>query len=131
MNPRWVGDSQDYPPHKSLFSIIEGSGELISSSEKPSSRHYQYVSQTASRISFNTFYFPNWQLYVDGTEAVVEYQDPNYRGVMTARIDQGIHDISLIYNDTLIRKASKIISILALACACFFLWLYARQKQSG
>jgi hypothetical protein len=130
MNPQWVGDSQDYPIMTTLFSIIEGSGQLISSSEKPSSRRYQYDSQTASRISFNTFYFPNWQLQINGKSAVTEYQDPNYRGVMTTRLEPGMHDISLIYKDTVVRKISKLMSVLAISFSVIYVWLYAKQNHS-
>ncbi len=129
MNPQWVGDTADYPRQDSLFSVIEGTGTILSSQEKSASRNYLFNSDTASRISFNTFYFPGWILRIDSAPAVIEYQDPSYRGVMTIRLAQGQHDISLTYEDTRIRKLAKAISLLAALVALFLLAIFKKLPQ--
>lgn len=122
LNPVWVGETKDYPLQNTLFSIIEGSGDVETVLEKSSNRHYRYTTTSPLRVSFNTFYFPGWHLFLDTTPVLIEYQDPNYRGVMTARLPEGSHEILLEYSDTKIREWAKYISLLSLLVIGPFVW---------
>ncbi len=114
LNPRWVGETKDYPQQKTLLTVIEGTAEARIIKETASKRSYQVSAEIPSRISFNTFYFPGWTILIDGLEQTVEYQDPSYRGVMTLKIPQGSYRIDLRYKDTKVRFASKLISLIAM-----------------
>lgn len=129
LNPVWVGDTKDYEVKDSLFSVVEGSGKLVSSVEKPSLRKYQYQSLSDSRISFNTFYFPGWLLSINNTPTVIEYQDPNYRGVMTTSVSSGTHQILLSYRDTKTRSLAKYISLTSIVGVISLLLLYAKASR--
>jgi len=129
MNPVWVGDTNDYPVTDSLFSIVEGAGTVTIIQEKPSSRIYMLEAETPVRVSFNTFYFPGWQLEVNGQPTETEYQDPNFRGVMTTRIEGGKHELVLLYNDTRVRLFAKLVSLVAIVSFLLVLWLHTRQKN--
>ncbi len=126
MNPVWVGDTKEYPIKHDLFSVVEGSTQILASKEKPSVRTYSVDVATESRISFNTFYFPGWQLLIDGNAADLEYQDPQYRGVMTTRLAAGTRQVSLIYSDTKIRTYAKYLSVLAAAASLIFPLIYSK-----
>ena len=58
-----------------------------------------------------TFYFPGWKAYVDGKPATIEFQNPNYRGVITYLVPQGKHTVVLRYEDTKIRLLGKILTV--------------------
>jgi len=128
MNAQWVGDTADYPVQSSLFSVIEGEGRTVVQEEKSANRRYLYEADEATRISFNTFYFPGWILTVDGVPSTLEYQDPSYRGVMTTRLDPGQHSIQLTYTDTRIRRLAKYLSGIALMLAVLVLIMHRKYQ---
>lgn len=117
LNPRWVGETKEYPKQESLLSVIEGTAVVEVINEKASNRSYAVTAKNPVRISFNTFYFPGWRIYLDGIEQVIEYQDPDYRGVMTFEIPEGSYRIDVKYGDTKVRFVSKLISLAAVGLA--------------
>ena len=73
-----------------------------------------------------TFYFPGWNVYIDNKLTDIEFQNSLYRGVITYYVPEGKHVVSVIFEDTLIRKAGKIIS--AMSILLFILLVLLRKK---
>ena len=127
MNTVWTGETADYPVHDKKVGIIEGEGVIKSYNVKNGFREYQIEADTPLRLADYTFYFPGWNVYVDGVSTPMEFQDPNYRGVITYKIPAGNHHVVLKFEETRIRQYSIIISIFA--SFSFIVWIVMRQRS--
>ncbi|MBU1140365.1 MAG: hypothetical protein KKA76_15420, partial [Proteobacteria bacterium] len=59
----------------------------------------------------NTFYFPGWSVYIDGKQTDIQYQDPDYRGIITFNVPMSQHNIEVKFGKTKVRKFADYISI--------------------
>lgn len=114
MNTIWTGPTQDYPVKKVKGEIISGQGRIIKRSEHNSWREYEVDAVTDLRLADYTFYFPGWKVYVDNKEVPIEFQDMNYRGVITYKVSPGKHTILVKFTNTKVRLLANIISIFSL-----------------
>lgn len=64
-------------------------------------------------IRENTLYFPGWEVLVDGKKTLIEFQDPNNRGVITFSINKGKHDVLVKFEETKLRKFADYISLVS------------------
>jgi len=74
-------------------------------------------------VQAQIFYFPDWKVYVDGKETMIDYKNNN--GIITFNIEKGTHTVILKLVDTSIRVIGNIITILGIPA---FLFLYKRFK---
>lgn len=126
MNTIWSGKTETYPVEKNKIDIISGEGKIISEDIHNAKRNYVIDAKSNLRLVDYTFYFPGWNVYVDGVKTPIEFQDPSYRGVITYTIPQGRHNISIVFEDTQIRRLGKILSIIFIAL--FGLLVFLRKK---
>lgn len=119
MNPIWTGKTEDYPLKKQKAEIIEGIGKIEESKEWNSQRTYFIDAQTPLRMVDYTFYFPGWNVYVDGKKTSIEFQDPAYRGVITYHIPYGEHLIHVKFENTKIRLLGNSFSLLGIGLFIF------------
>lgn len=112
MNPVWTGRSEDYPIKPKKWSIIEGVGNVAVKKLTNQVREYRINANTPLRMADFTFYFPGWNAYIDGKVTNIEYQDPQYRGVITYIVPQGSYTVVLKYEDTRIRRLGKIFTLI-------------------
>jgi hypothetical protein len=114
MNTVWMGNERDYPFQNTKGKIIEGKGKITDKQIKNSSRTYQVNAQTDVRLVDYTFYFPGWRAYIDKVETPIQFQDPNYRGVITYNVPAGIHTITLKFVETKIRLFGDAVTLLSI-----------------
>lgn len=126
MNTVWSGRTEDYPIKKTKPEIIEGKGKIVSQKIKNSSREYKINADTPLKMVDYTFYFPGWNVYVNGERASIEFQDPKYRGVITYRLPKGENTVNLIFEDTKVRSLGKIVSLVSVI---IFLALFVVRKK--
>lgn len=125
-NTIWTGKTEDYPIEKQKIGILQGSGKILSENVHNSERAYTISAQTPLRLVDYTFYFPGWNVYVDGKKTTIEFQDPRYRGVITYMIPVGQHTVHVVLEDTIIRKLGKLFSIIF---AGIFIIVFFLRKQ--
>ena len=85
---------------------------IVLGEQRPLSRLLRVRSDKGMKLSFHTFYFPRWRIYVDG-----EPQDtyPSGRlGLVTVDIPLGDHLVHLRFEDTLAERIGFIITFLSL-----------------
>lgn len=111
LNTLWMGKAEEYPVKQIKGQIIDGNGVIKNAVAKNSSRKYVIDASTNVRLVDYTFYFPGWNVYVDGQKTPIQFQDPNYRGMITYTVPAGKHTVLVIFQDTVIRKLGKIISV--------------------
>ncbi len=73
-------------------------------------------------------YFPGWKVYVDGLETATQFQDPNYRGLMTFPVTAGEHKIEAKFEDTKLRLVSEVLSLLTITAIIGFVGLKLFKK---
>ncbi len=114
MNTIWSGKTEDYPLKKQKAEIVEGVGEIKDKKEWNSQRAYLVDAQTPLRMVDYTFYFPGWNVYVDGKKIPIEFQDPSFRGVITYQVPYGEHMINVKFENTKIRLLGNSLSLLGI-----------------
>lgn len=108
-SPIWSVRFMEHAPSSSL-DFIEGTG-LVHGISRTSTRHtYLLTTAKRARVVENTLYFPGWQVQVDASVVPVEFQDPNYRGLMTFWVEPGTHTVVVQFLDTRIRNIAQAIS---------------------
>lgn len=127
LNTIWTGNTLTYPVKTTKGEIIEGDGEIVERVERNSSRTYKIVAITPVRLADYTFYFPGWKVFVDGQETPIEFQDVNYRGVITYKVPSGEHQVSVRFVPTKVRAAGQIASLLSLGSLVGF-WVSDRVR---
>ena len=112
MNTIWTGPTETYPIEKTKIGIISGTGTIVSVKVSNNVRNYVVEGTTPLRLADYTFYFPGWHVYVDGVSTPIQFQDPNYRGVITYMVPPGRHTIRVVLQDTAVRRFAKLLSLL-------------------
>lgn len=126
MNTVWTGETRDYPVRQNKIGIINGMGEILDKTVKNSSRQYTVLAKTPLQLVDYTFYFPGWNVYIDGKKTNIEFQDPKFRGVITYRVPEGKHVINILFENTRMRIIGYVVSVVS--CILFFLFLVIQSK---
>lgn len=106
--PKWVLVPPDKRPD-SKFQIIRGNGQF--GEEKalnPVRYEIKFQGLEQSLVCFHTFYFPGWQVYIDGQPTEPHLDNPF--GLVLFSVPSGEHDIQVVFGSTLVRTISVIIS---------------------
>lgn len=123
MNTIWTGETVDYPVKTVKPEIIEGKGKIVTRIQSNSWRRYTVDNQTPTRMVDYTFYFPGWRVWVDGQLTDIQFQDPNYRGVITYNVPAGKHDVYVRFTDTKVRMLGNLISLAAVIGFILAFWI--------
>lgn len=95
--------------------VIQGVAH-IEVRERTTTRHtYQVNASKETRLVENTLYFPGWQVSIDGKKPVVQFQDPQYRGLITFIVPEGKHSVIVEFKNTKVRAGANYLSLFALA----------------
>ena len=113
-SPIW---SVRFMEHTAANPIQVISGEATISVEERSTTKHSYTidAKNSSRIVENTLYFPQWRVYIDGIPTDIEFQDPDYRGLITFWVTPGNHAVVVVFENTKVRTVAERISLAALA----------------
>ena len=80
-------------------------------------------------LIFNTFYFPGWQAWVDGSPASV--RPFSERGLVAVGISAGRHQLHLAFVETPVRRVANAISLVSLlGITVLLLWSLAKSTSS-
>ena len=126
LNTVWMGVSTDYPIQLNQLEIIEGDGLITNQSIKNSERTFKLNADTDVRLVDYTFYYPGWTVTANGQPVVIEFQDPNYRGVITYRLPKGSYDVEVAFKETRLRSFSIVVSLFSIAG--LWLWVVFQKR---
>lgn len=93
--------------------LIAGEASYEQRERSTTVREYRVVVRSKSRWVENTLYFPGWVLMVNGQQTEIQFQDPDYRGLMTFWLEPGEHTVRFIFTDTKVRRLANMISIIS------------------
>ncbi len=109
-SPIWSVRFMEHVPDKPV-DIISGSAVVTPLKRTSTLHEYEIAADVPVQAVENTLYFPGWKIYIDGNPTTIEFQDPNYRGLMTFHIPVGAHNVRVVFGNTQLRKYSDIISL--------------------
>ena len=104
--PIWV--KNDPKAHYEKKVVIKN-GKIENLKIKPSSVIFTSLSDEPTQVEINTFFFPGWNVEVDGMNAKINYNDN--KGVINIFVSSGIHEIKASFGETPIRAFSDYISL--------------------
>ncbi len=110
--PIWVKDV-DYDKPGQRLEVINGDCEIDA---------LKINCRGESNLKLNTLYYPGWHLYIDGQETAIE---PTDNGLIGFTAPAGEHVITTSFNDTPLRKVSKMITV---ASIIIFITLWTKKS---
>lgn len=107
-----AGPANAFP--KQRLEVVEGNATINQFVKKTQLHTAQIDALTDTRLVDHTQYFPGWRVYIDGKKTDIEFQDVNYRGLITFRLPQGSHHVRIEFGESPIRWIANAISLITL-----------------
>lgn len=107
-----AGPAGSFP--NARFEVIGGKGSVSEPVKKGTIHTFIVNAETDVQVVDRTQYFPGWRVYSDGVKVPIEFQDQNWRGLITFRLQKGTHLIRVVWEESPLRKAAESITIIAL-----------------
>lgn len=111
------------------YEIIEGKGIITPQIRNTTVHQFTVNATTKARIVDNTLYFPGWVVAIDNVPSPVEFQDQNWRGLMTFWVEPGMHTITIAFGDTKLRSVANYISIAGLLSLIIMISMVTLKKR--
>lgn len=111
------------------YKILTGDSRVSDYTEGTDWIHFKTETRSHTIIRLSQYYFPNWKIFIDGTEAKFEYKNNNL-GLMTIILGVGNHEVYAKLFDTPIRSISNVITLSAsVLILLIFLFQSERLKR--
>lgn len=104
-----AGPATAYP--KSRVEIIEGEGRIDNFRKINHKQTFSVEATKTARIVSHTQYFPGWRVYINGEKTPIQFQDPNWRGLITFLVPEGTHAVRIQFEETPIRLIANVLSL--------------------
>ena len=127
-SPIWANLNKNLYAIKRIsnVTILEGKVQVKEIYRTSTNHKYKItVKSNHAKLRENTLYFPGWILKVNNLIKPINFMDNKNAGIITFNLNKGIHYVNLIYEKTLIRKISDILSI---ATFIFLILFYYKKK---
>ncbi len=99
-------------PQKSLAEVIDGKGDIISPKESTNWATFNAnITSNYALVRINIFQFPNWRVFIDGTEAQIKMGKDEKIGRIYVNVPNGMHQVYARLYDTWSRTLGNIISL--------------------
>lgn len=118
-SPIWTaGDPANFP--KRQIEIVDGDG-IVRNVTKRNRLHTFIIDAKGPLTALdNTLYFPGWQVIIDGQYVPIEFQNPNYRGLITFQVPQGVHVVQVQLKESKVRLFADMLSLIAVLLVVIF-----------
>ncbi len=101
-------------PPDHVMDFPKGAGEILSHQQRsPVAHTFEVLAQTPAMACFYNYYFPGWEIYIDGQRA--SFLDNEY-GLMLFLVSPGRHHIDIHFAATPVRIVGAWISMFCLMC---------------
>jgi len=109
-SPIWsVRFMESYP--KAPIEVIDGQATIEEGTRSTTRHDYKIKAAIPTRLVDNTLYFREWQVLIDGEPTLIQFQDPNYRGLITFNFPQGEHQVVVRFQESLFRLLANLVSL--------------------
>jgi hypothetical protein len=126
INSIWMaGEPSEYP--KNRIEFIAGQGD-ISNIRLNNINHLFNVSvKNKATLLDRTQFYPGWKVAIDKKSVPIEFQDQNYRGLITFRVAPGIHQVQVSYAQDKLSLLSNTISVISSGLLVIFTLIYRKK----
>ena len=119
------GPAKAYPKEK--IELIAGSAAITTLRRTSTTHEYLVQATTAATLLDNTEYFPGWNVMVNNHKTVIQFQDPNHRGLITFNVPSGTSRVSVEWRENARRLLADYISIFSIVLV--FALPYIERKK--
>lgn len=110
--------------------IVDGNAVVLDQNISSNKWYFNVDAKQESLIKLSILNFPGWSVRVDGVDEniVGDYKDENndLRGLIIFRVASGLHYIKVHFEETGLRKAANVISLISLIT---LLWSIVKRKK--
>jgi len=124
----WAAHPPDSYPEQRV-TIVGGQGEIVDLEMSLDSQVFRVEAKNEVNVLSNTVYFPGWRLFVNGQKKTIQFQDQNYRGLITFPLEGGDHQVKLEFTRTKDRILAEMISFGSLSFWLGMLTIKTVQKN--
>ncbi len=129
--PAWVTAAREdfFLPSSAPASdvTVPASATVSVADARPEQRVVRVQSAAPFRLSFHTFYFPAWQVRVDGIPVPTFPAGP--LALVSADVPAGNHAVALDFEGTTLQGAGEVIALLALFALAVWFSLSSRHRK--
>lgn len=126
-NTIWAASPpEEYPQER--VAIVEGKAEIKDLSWHSTEHRFQIEAETAVNVLDRTFFFSGWRVFVNGSEIPIQFQDPNFRGLLTFRLEPGSHQVAIRFTRTKDRQIAETLSLFSLGGLILFIIFFKNIK---
>jgi hypothetical protein len=115
---------------KERYQVLTGDSRVYDFKEGTNWISFKTETRSHTIIRLSQYYFPNWKIFVDGKEAVVEYKN-NSLGLMTFILGKGNHEVWARLYDTPVRSISNLITLAGAVVALLLLLVSSEKVRKG
>ncbi len=112
------------------YQILTGDSEITDFKEGTNWINFKAITRTHTIIRLSQYYFPNWKIFIDNKETVMEYKN-NSLGLMTIILGKGNHEIRAKLYDTQIRSAGNLVTVLGLVISALLFLISFKRVRRG
>ena len=113
--PIWFNENHNIFLNIGHMNDLQGVSSFQEISWKTQEHVYQINATRDTEVLERTMYFPGWEVKVDGVKAEIDFQKPDYPGLITFKVPAGKHTIiSRFTENTPARALGNSISLLSL-----------------
>lgn len=91
--------------------VLTSKAEITTVNQNPTDYSFIVKAEGFSRLRYNNYYFPGWNLYIDGKPTIIHFQNEN--NLIEFDVPQGYHRVQIKFEDTPIRKLGNLISLIS------------------
>ncbi|MCR4305523.1 MAG: hypothetical protein NUV73_00380, partial [Candidatus Daviesbacteria bacterium] len=112
------------------YQVLTGDSRIYDFKEGTNWITFKTETRSHTIIRLSQYYFPDWKIYVDDKESVVEYKN-NSLGLMTFILGKGNHEITARLYDTPIRSAGNLITLVGIIVSVMLLLASSEKVRKG
>ncbi len=122
--PLWV---KICPPKEFQENMtVDQGNKLVIIKNSPLDIEAVVVNNKPSDLVVHRYYFPGWNIYVDGNKSKLDYTFSPY-GIFKTKIPEGAHKVRAVYRKTPVMKIADLISLISIIV---FLIHFFKNKKS-
>ncbi|HEX8965080.1 MAG TPA: 6-pyruvoyl-tetrahydropterin synthase-related protein [Patescibacteria group bacterium] len=107
-----AGPAKAYP--KSRIEFVQGAGKITKFVKHQTTQTFTVKTTSKAVLVSNTEYFPGWRVFVNGEPVAIQFQDPNWRGLITFAVPKGESTVQIVFGETPLRLGADIASLSAI-----------------
>ena len=129
-SPIWSVRFMEKAP-KAYLELLDGDANITETKRMSTYHAYNVEVKKKTLFAENTLYFPGWEIKANGVPQNIEFQNKDYRGVMTFHLDKGSYVVESIYKETKLRAIADAISAaVILNIIGFLLFKFVKARLS-